>query len=383
MRDARQQSADYTSKGNGMKKTFLRAAAVGTAMMLLAAGCKNDTPSVPTGEEKLVYKEFTSVEALQGYLAGQSGGTTIDKPIAVRLSIDLSNGTASRNAYRGVEPEQAAIASIKSIFAVLAGKYVALDLSACTGMTAWTKYSENVDKIVSLIVPNSVTDIEPRTIEYDTDYRGTFGFFTSLRTFKASGVKTVGEVAFVSVAVDETMKDVKYLSKLKSIDLPAVTDIGRGAFLGCLYLTDIRVSPNNPNYSVQGGMLLNKAGTTLVAYPSACGAITLPETITEIGMGAFHSYTVLTSVSLPAVKTIGAWAFAYCYALESLTLGATPPTLGGTSVFYDAGNGEEFTVYVPTAQMKTAIDATGSDWYTALYTGIGAGKFKVEVITPQ
>ncbi|WP_059368970.1 hypothetical protein [Treponema endosymbiont of Eucomonympha sp.] len=57
---------------------------------------------------------FTVIEDLQTYLAGQSGGTTIDTPIAVRLSIDLSSGTASRNAYRGGEPEQAAIASIKS-----------------------------------------------------------------------------------------------------------------------------------------------------------------------------------------------------------------------------------------------------------------------------
>ncbi|WP_059368972.1 hypothetical protein [Treponema endosymbiont of Eucomonympha sp.] len=94
-------------------------------------------------------------------------------------------------------------------------------------MTAWAKYSENVDKIVFLIVPNSVTDIEPMEMG-NPDRCGTFGFFTSLKTFKASGVQTVGEMAFVSVAVDETTKDILYLSKLKSIDLPAVTDIGEG-----------------------------------------------------------------------------------------------------------------------------------------------------------
>jgi hypothetical protein len=116
-----------------------------------------------------------------------------------------------------------------------------------------------------------------------------------------------------------------------------------------------------------------------------CAALktaSLPATVT-IGDFAF-CYTALASANLPVASAIGASAFQNCYALSSLTLGTALPTLGNAAVFSNAGKDTEgFTVYMPTAQMKTAIDTAGSDWYTALYTGIGAGKFKVEVITPR
>jgi hypothetical protein len=85
-------------------------------------------------------------------------------------------------------------------------------------------------------------------------------------------------------------------------------------------------------------------------------------------------------LSLPAAVTFGNSAFGGCTALESLALGTTIPTLGGT-VFYDAGRDiEGFMVYVPTdgakAALEAAIDDDSSDWHKALYTNIGAGKCK-------
>jgi hypothetical protein len=126
-----------------------------------------------------------------------------------------------------------------------AGKYVALDLSACKGMTAWTRYDKGADKIVSLILPDTVTDIEPftETEAYKTYpyYRGAFGFFTSLKTFKTSGVQTVGESAFVSVIQDETTGDNRYLAMLKSVDLSSATIIGEEAFWYCTTLTSVNL----------------------------------------------------------------------------------------------------------------------------------------------
>jgi hypothetical protein len=66
-------------------------------------------------------------------------------------------------------------------------------------------------------------------------------------------------------------------------------------------------------------MLLNKTGT-LIAYPSASGAVTLPSTITAIGIEAFYRCTQLATVELPAAETIGDSAFSGCTKLDTVEL---------------------------------------------------------------
>uniref|UniRef100_UPI000AD58FBF leucine-rich repeat protein n=1 Tax=Treponema endosymbiont of Eucomonympha sp. TaxID=1580831 RepID=UPI000AD58FBF len=103
--------------------------------------------------------------------------------------------------------------------------------------------------------------------------------------------------------------------------------------------------------------------------------------------GAFRNCAALASANLPAAAAIGTNAFRNCYALASLTLGATPPELGAT-VFYDAGKdtAEGFTIYVPNETAQTTLEAkiatAGSDWYTALNTGIEDGKYDKVAVTP-
>jgi hypothetical protein len=118
-------------------------------------------------------------------------------------------------------------------------------------------------------------------------------------------------------------------------------------------------------------MLLNKAGTALIAYPSAAGSVTLPNTITAIGDqafsgctalttlslpgattiggGVFERCTALTTVSLPGVTDIGNYAFSRCTGLTTLSLPATPPTRGNRVFNYtnlDAGAGTTLTIKV-------------------------------------
>jgi hypothetical protein len=105
--------------------------------------------------------------------------------------------------------------------------------------------------------------------------------------------------------------------------------------------------------------------------------------VQTVGNSAFYQRYALASASLPAATAIGYEAFYNCYALASLTLGTTLPTLG-SHTFYNAGKDTTagFTIYVPTAQAKTALDAaiadTGSNWYKALKTSnIGNGRLRV------
>jgi hypothetical protein len=145
--------------------------------------------------------------------------------------------------------------------------------------------------------------------------------------------------------------------------LPAVTTtIGLGAFNGCHNLTAITVDPANTEFTADGGMLLNKAGTTLITYPSAAGDITLPA-ITAISEGAFYDCTSLTAVSLPAVVTIGERAFSQCTSLSAVSLPATPPPIEGPGydrgIFSNTGSSGAITVRVPSG----AVSAYTTAWY--------------------
>ncbi len=479
-----------------MKKNMrLVRAAAGTALLLAAAGCGRGNEGSP---------ELSGVKAVKSYLAGHSGGTAAALPVPLKLSgIALSAPDTTR------------------LFAALdaAGKYVALDLSGCTGLTAWEQHRVGAAKVVSLAVPDSVTDIADNA----------FARFASLKTFAAAGARTVGASAFSGCRALETASLPAAIGignnafsgctalvsaslpaaigvgnnafsgcyALETISLPAATTIGKsafnhcttletanlpaamgignnafsgctalvsanlpatigvgnnafsgctalvsaslpaaigvgnnafsgctalvsaslpaataiekGIFTGCTRLADIRISSDNPDYSAKGGMLLNKVGTALVAYPGAAGAITLPVTgigdsafsgcaalisanlpaATAIGAGAFSGCSALASASLPAAATIGEYAFYNCSALASLTLGTAPPTIG-TSVFYDAGKDTPagFTVYVPDKAAKSALEDavatavnTGGNWHRALKGDIGAGKFNAVAIT--
>ncbi|WP_062429157.1 leucine-rich repeat domain-containing protein [Treponema endosymbiont of Eucomonympha sp.] len=294
-----------------MNRIMLRAAAVGTAMMLTAAGCKqsNDTIYVPVDKEKPV-PVFTGVEALKAYLEEQSGGGSAAEPVPLKLSVALSADETA------------------GLFAALAaaGKYVSLDLSECKELDVWEHYGTGADRVVSLVLPDSVTEIAK-----GTSSAATFASFASLETLTANGVKTVGNYAFrnsaalasISLPAATVIEGTAFqdCAALASANLYSATDIKTGAFTGCANLTDIRVSSDNPNYSAKDGMLLDKAGTTLAAYPSAHGEITtLPETITAIGDYAFRLCAALTSVNLPAAVTIGAYTFQDCAALESANL---------------------------------------------------------------
>jgi hypothetical protein len=66
-------------------------------------------------------------------------------------------------------------------------------------------------------------------------------------------------------------------------------------------------------------MLLNKAGTTLIGYPTASGTLNL-DGITKVGDYAFSSCSNLVTVTLPAAQTIGDSAFESCSGLKTVNL---------------------------------------------------------------
>ena len=179
--------------------------------------------------------------------------------------------------------------------------------------------------LTSVTIPNSVTSIGERafsectsltsvTIPDSVTCIGMRAFFycTSLTSVTIpDSVTSIGQEAFYKC------------ESLTSVTIPgSVTSIGVGAFASCTSLTGIWVAEGSSYYaSDASGVLFNKDMTTLVQFPGAFAAYTIPDSVTRIGERAFYYCTSLTSVTIPnSVRSIGKWAFRGCSSLTSVTI---------------------------------------------------------------
>ncbi|MGA2555618.1 MAG: leucine-rich repeat domain-containing protein [Verrucomicrobiota bacterium] len=70
-------------------------------------------------------------------------------------------------------------------------------------------------------------------------------------------------------------------------------------------------------------------------YSTGVINVTIADTVTNIGDGAFFDCESLTNIAIGAnVASIGDWAFAFCPSLTNVNFRGNPPGLGGTNVFY-------------------------------------------------
>ncbi len=123
---------------------------------------------------------------------------------------------------------------------------------------------------------------------------------------------------------------------ITSVTIPAnIKVISPTAFTSCNLLKEFKVDKENRQYSAKGGMLLNKQGTALLAYPSAAGTVVIDRKITEIGSYAFSVCKQLKSVVIPdTVKRIGGCAFAHSSKLEKVVFQSSQvPEMTYYSVF--------------------------------------------------
>ena len=102
-------------------------------------------------------------------------------------------------------------------------------------------------------------------------------------------------------------------AQIKQITIPdTVTEIGRGAFYNCDLLASIRLP-----------LGIQKISDNMFAYCESLASITIPAAVTEIGLDAFMS-SGLTTITIPsAVTTLGSGAFKYCKSLTSMDIQAS------------------------------------------------------------
>ena len=101
----------------------------------------------------------------------------------------------------------------------------------------------------------------------------------------------------------------------------------RWVFSGCTSLTRITVDTANPKYSSLDGVLFNKALNTLILCPyGRSGTYMIPDSVINIGDGAFGDCTRLTSVAIPSsVTNIDEQVFSGCTSLTHITVDTTNP----------------------------------------------------------
>ena len=131
-----------------------------------------------------------------------------------------------------------------------------------------------------------------------------------------------------------SIEDFSY-SSLTSVTIPnSVTYIGVAAFYGCSCLTSVTI-PNS----------VTSIGRSTFSYCSSLSSVTIPNSVTSIGMYAFYYCSNLTSVTIPnSVTSIGMCAFLECNSLISVTIPNSVTYIGGeafawcpnlTSVYYN------------------------------------------------
>ena len=112
------------------------------------------------------------------------------------------------------------------------------------------------------------------------------------------------------------------MSVLAVMTIPnSVTSIGGGAFSGCSSLTSVTI-PNS----------VTSIGTYAFQGCSSLSSVTIPNNVTSIEAGAFSGCSSLTSVTIPnGVTSIGDEAFYKCSGLTSVTIPNSVTSIGGTA----------------------------------------------------
>ena len=94
-------------------------------------------------------------------------------------------------------------------------------------------------------------------------------------------------------------------------------------FYDCIYMNNIYVDEANRYFTSIDGVLYNKSVTKLLFYPShkLDKTYTVPDSVTEIGFGAFQRNGIITEVTLPkGVTTMGSKAFFDCASLRKINI---------------------------------------------------------------
>ncbi len=239
-------------------------------------------------------------------------------PVAVQaqFTYTTTNGAITITGYSGSGGNVTIPGTINGLPVAGIGPYAFLNNNSLTNVaipdsviSIGDSAFDRCSSLTSVTIPDSVISIGDSA----------FGDCSSLPSVTIpDSVTSVGDSAFTLCL------------SLSSVTIPdSVSSIGDGAFWGCPSLTNVTVAAQNPAYSSLNGVLFDKRQTTLIRYPTGNAATnyTIPNSVINIGDGAFESCGV-TSVTIPSsVTSIGGSAFARS-SLTSVTIPSSVTSIG-------------------------------------------------------
>ncbi len=198
------------------------------------------------------------------------------------------------------------------------------------GVTRIGDYAfEDCTGLTSIEIPDSVTSIGEMAFSgteyyYDEDNWENGVLYIGNHLIDASEDISGN---YIIKASTKTIADYAFAWRedLTDIEIPdSVTNIGKGAFNDCGSLTSITVAENNQHYlSDEYGVLFNKDKTTLIQYPVGNDRTeyTIPDGVIIIGDCAFEHCYNLTSIEVSdSVTRIGDRTFGYCNSLINIEI---------------------------------------------------------------
>ena len=195
------------------------------------------------------------------------------------------------------------------------------------GELTWTFYSGRGELVIS---GNGDMD-DWASQESDTWHT----YASSIKSVKIEeGVTRIGKGAFYGCI------------NLTQITIPSsVTSIGDAAFYSCSSLTEVHIPESVTEIAAKAfqdcrsleSMILPDSVTSIGNYAfSNCASMTsimIPNSVTKIEMGAFLGCSSLTSITIPSsVKSLSYRLFGNCTALNEITLPASIRTINAQAV---------------------------------------------------
>ena len=195
----------------------------------------------------------------------------------------------------------------------------------------------NCRSLSSIAIPNSVTSIGNYV------FRGCTGL-TSIDI--PNSVINIGDYAFygcnglTSITIPCSVTSIgsqafSYCGGLASISISnSVTSIGSNVFQSCSNLTSITVASDNQVYDSRDNCnsIIETKSNTLIW---GCKNTVVPNSVTNIGDGAFYACIGLMSITIPnSVTSIGNQAFSGCVGLTSITIPNSVTSIGDYAFYY-------------------------------------------------